>query len=118
MLLLTGCAHHVPCPERPGSEQKPAGAHLNRTKAIQIAKRAAERLGADLSRFAEPTAKYRQSDSMLFSGIVVEGPGEPSPGDHVWVVNFGWGRTSNSPGGDLSVYVDDKTGRARIAPSM
>jgi len=61
---------------------------------------------------------YRPSDPKLFSVHVVAGPDEPLPGDHVWVVDFGWGRNSNYPGGDLSVRVDDKTGRACIAPSM
>ncbi len=71
-----------------------------------------------MSQYAEPTAMYRPSNPNLFSVLVVEGLGEPPPGDHVWVVDFGWGRNSNYPGGDLSVYVDDKTGRARFAPSM
>lgn len=118
ILLLTGCAHRLSPTQAQGFEQRPAGAHLSESRAIQIAKRAAERLGADLSQYAEPAVSYRPSDPKLFSFFMVEGPGEPPPGDHVWVVNFGWGRNSNYPGGDLCVYVDDKTGRARFAPSM
>ncbi len=117
ILLLPGCAHRSPTQPQ-GSDQRPVGAHLNKSQAIQIAKRAAERLGADLRQYAEPAASYRPSDPKLFSVFVVEGPGEPPPGDHVWVVDFGWGRNSNYPGGDLMIYVDDKTGRARFAPSM
>jgi hypothetical protein len=118
MLLLTGCAHHVPSSEAQGSAQRPVGAQLSKSQAIQIAKRAAQRIEVDLTQYAEPTAMYRASDPKLFSIHVVEGPREPLPGDHVWVVDFGWGRNSNYPGGDLSVYVDDKTGRACFSPSM
>jgi len=118
MLLFAGCAHRVSPTQAQGSEQRPTGAHLSMSQAIQIAKRAAERFGADLSQYAEPAARYRPSDPKLFSVLVVEGPGEPPPGDHMWVIDFGWGRSSNYPGGDLMVWVDDKTGRARFAPSM
>ncbi len=118
MLLLTGCAHHAPSSQPQASPERPVGAHLSRSQAIQIAKRAAQRIGVNLTQYAEPTARYRPSDPKLFSVHVVEGPGEPLPGDHVWVIDFGWGRNSYYPGGDLSVYVDDKTGRARFAPSM
>ena len=117
-LLLTGCAHRVSSTQAEGPERRPVGPHLSKSQAIQIAERAAQRLGADLSQYVEPTAVYRPSNPNLFSVLVVEGPGEPPPGDHVWVVHFGWGRNSNCPGGDLSIYVDDKTGRARFAPSM
>ena len=118
IVVLTGCAHPGSSPQGNGSERRPVGARLSKPKAVQIAKRAAQRVGADLSQYAEPSATYEPSDPKLFSFYVLEGPGEAPPGNHVWVVNFGWGRNSNYPGGDLCIYVDDKTGRARIAPSM
>ena len=117
-LLLTSCAHHLPSAQTQSFEEKPAGAHLSKSQAVQIAKRAAVRLGAKLNEYAEPTATYRSSNPKLSSFMFGEGPGEPSPGDHVWVVDFGWGVKSNYPGGDLTVYVDDKTGRAQFSPSM
>ena len=117
-LLFAGCAYRSPSNGVTGSEDRPAGAHFSKSQAIEIGKRAAERFGAKLTEYAEPTASYRPGNPQLFSFMVVEGPGEPPPGDHVWVVGFGWGRHSNYPGGDLTVYVDDKTGRARLAPSM
>ncbi len=71
-----------------------------------------------MNEFAAPTARYRASDPKMFSLLVGEQPGGPPPGDHVWVIDFGWGVNSYYPGGDLSVYVDDKTGHAGFAPSM
>jgi hypothetical protein len=117
-LLLAGCAHRPHSNGGAGSGDRPAGAHFSKSQAIQIGKRAAERFGAKLSEYGEPTATYRPGDPQLFSFMVVEGPGESPAGDHVWVISFGWGRNSNYPGGDLTVYVDDKTGSARLAPSM
>lgn len=38
--------------------------------------------------------------------------------DHIWVVHFGFGPKNNYPGGDFMVYVDDKTGRSRLAGGM
>ena len=118
VVLLAGCAHRSSSNGVAGSEDKPVGAHFSKSQAIEIGKRAAERFGAKLTEYGEPTATYRSGNPQLFSFMVVEGPGEPAPGDHVWVIDFGWGRHSNYPGGDLTVYVDDKTGRARLAPSM
>lgn len=117
-LLLAGCAHRSPSNRVAGLEDRPVGAQFSKSQAIQIGKRAAERFGVKLNEYGEPTAAYRPGNPLLFSSMVVEGPGEPPPGDHVWVIDFGWARNRNYPGGDLTVYVDDKTGRARLAPSM
>jgi len=121
-LLSTSCAHRPPSLQAKSSEQKPTGAHLSRSQAIEIAKRAVERfLRSNLNRYAdaEPKATYRPSDPKMFGiGVFVEGPGEAPPGDHVWVVDFGSGSKSNYPGGDLVLEVDDKTGRAAFLPSM
>ena len=117
-LLLVGCAHRSGSSQARGYDDKPVGAHLSRSQAIEIAKRAAEGSGAKLNEFAAPTARYRPSDPKIFSLLVGKAPGEPPTGDHVWVIDFGWGVNSYYPGGELSVYVDDKTGRAGFAPSM
>ncbi len=118
-LLLTGCAHRLATSQQGGSEDKPAGARLGRTEAIEIAKRTAERFGAKLSEQAEPTADYQTTTNrMIVWATVVEGPGESSFGDHIWVVHFGWGPKRNYPGGDFFVFVDDKTGRSRLVGGM
>ena len=118
-LLPIACAHRPPSLQAKSSNEKPTGAHLSRSQAIEIAKRAVERrLKANLSEYAEPKATYRPSDPKMFGFWVVEGPGEAAPGDHVWVVDFGYGSKSNYPGGNLALEVDDKTGRAAFLPSM
>jgi hypothetical protein len=118
VLLLVGCAHRGVSRQARGLDDRPVGARLSESQAIEIAKRAVERLGAKLNEYAVPTARYRPSDPKMFSLLVVEQPGGPPPGDHVWVIDFGWEVNSYYPGGDLSVYIDDKTGRAGFAPSM
>ena len=118
-LLPTSCAHRPPSLLAKSSDETPAGAHLSRAQAIEIAKRAVERrLKTNLSEYAEPKATYRPSDPKMFGFWVVEGPGEAPPGDHVWIVDFGSGSKSNYPGGDLMLEVDDRTGRAAFLPSM
>ena len=118
VLLLAGCAHRLPADQAQGSDDRPGGAHFSKSQAIGIASRAAERSGAKLSEYAAPTASYRPSDGKLFSIPVVEGPGEPPAGNRMWVIHFGWGPTRNYPGGDFIVFVDDKTGRARVEGGM
>ncbi len=117
-LLLAGCAHRPLSSQTEPVDEKPAGAHLSKSQAIQIARRSAERMGAKLVEYAEPTANFRPSDPKTFSLPIVEGPGEPPPGDHIWVVYFGGGPARNYPGGDFFVFVDDKTGRSRLAGGM
>ena len=118
VLLLAGCAHRGPTSQAQSSDEKPAGAHLGKSQAIQIAKRAVERFGTKLSEYEEPTASYRPSDLKTFSIPVVEGPEETPPGDHIWVVYFGGVHTRNYPGGDFFVFVDDKTGRSKLSGGM
>jgi hypothetical protein len=118
-LLLTGCAHRLTISQQHGTDDKPAGARLSKTEAIEIAKRVAERFGANLSEQAEPTADYQTTTNrMVVWLLVAEGPGEKSFGDHIWVVHFGWGAKTNYPGGDFFVFVDDKTGRSRLQGGM
>jgi hypothetical protein len=112
LLLPMSCANRLPLAQPQLSEGKPAGAHLTKSEAIEIAKRAAERSGVELSEYAEPTARYHTID------IDIAWPGEPSFGHHIWVVDFGWGPKTYYPGGDFCVYVGDKTGRTRLGGGM
>jgi len=118
-LLLAGCAHRLATNQHRNSDNKPTGPRLSKTEAIEIAKRTAERFGAKLSEHAEPTADYQTTTNRMVVWLTVaEGPGEPSFGDHIWVVHFGWGPKTNYPGGDFFVFVDEKTGRSRVSPGM
>jgi len=112
LLLPMSCANRPPLAQPRLSEEKPAGAHLTKSEAIEIAKRAAERSGVKWSDQAEPTARYHTLD------INIAWPGEPSFGDQVWVVYFGWGPKTYYPGGGFWVYVDDKTGSSRLQGGM
>jgi hypothetical protein len=119
-LFVGSCAARAPLAEPHASNGKPTGAHLSESEAIEIAKRAAERWGVNWREQAPPTAKYRVSKTKLniVWPLMAEGPGEPSFGDHIWVVFFGDGPTTNYPGGHFMIYVDDKTGRSRLVGGM
>ena len=94
-LVFVGCTQ----PPRPASvsvsDSKPEGARLSTVEAIRIAKQAAERQGADLSRYKEPVAHY-----------------ELTRKDKSWSVFFD-GRVA-MPGNHFSVSVDDQTGKTRF----
>src|SRR5215204_3333476 len=94
-LMFTGCAQQPHPIQASAAETKPAGARLSTAEAIRIAQQAAERQGANLSRYKEPKAHY-----------------EFTRKDKAWFVSFG-GRVA-MPGNHFSVYVDDQTGETRF----
>ena len=108
MLFLSSCASRPPLAQPQFSEEKPAGAQLTKAKAIDIAKRLAERSGVKLSEHAEPTASYQTSNTNLVWPLMAEGPGEPSFGDLIWVIHFGWSPNTNYPGSDSANTKWDK----------
>ncbi len=114
-LFLGSCDSRTPLAQAQRSERKPAGPHLSESEAIKVAKSLAERLGARLTDYQEPTATYhRASEINIVWPLMAEGPNEPAFGDHYWTVYFGPGPKTDYPGGHFMVYVDDKTGRSRF----
>jgi hypothetical protein len=87
-LLFVGC---------PNSDRyldsTPENARLSPRKAIQIAKKAAERQGMDLSKYKEPEANYRSTGAKRW-GVFFDGKVR-TPGNHFYI------------------FVDDQTGDTR-----
>lgn len=107
VLIAGSCANSPPCRQPRPSEEESAGARLSKTEAIQIAERAAERLGVNWHENAPPVTRF-------YVEKVKHLKPKPSFGDHIWHVYFAWGPKTNFPGGDFWVYVDDITGETLV----
>ena len=77
---------------------RPTGARLASSDAIRIAEQAAKRDGIILSDYKRPEASYRQDGS--------------------WFVFFDGLGLFRTVGSHFAVFVDDRTGEARVSPGM
>src|SRR4051812_32122234 len=94
-LVFAGCTHSPRPVQTSVSDTKPEGARLSMAEVIRIAKQAADRQGADLSKYKEPETHY-----------------EFTRKDKSWWVFFD-GRVP-MPGNHFSVSVDDQTGKTQF----
>ena len=90
LLLLCGCSESA-------SDKRPQGARLSPKEALQLAARAAEREGIDVSRYKKPEIDFRNTRDKRWA-VFWDGPGlfTQVVGDH------------------LTVFVDDQTGETRV----
>ena len=93
LLSVIAFAFFVGC-----AHTQPAGARLTSSEAVRIAKQTAERDGIILSDYKRPDAQYRQDGS--------------------WFVFFDGRGLFKSVGSHFAVFIDDRTGEARVSPGL
>src|SRR5437773_10132051 len=94
--LVAGCSHPTP-PTGAVPDTKPDGARLSQAQAVRIAAEAATKHGYRLTDYKDPQAHYQFTRKDMTWSVFYDGR-VPMPGHH------------------FLVWVDDRTGEARVMP--